>query len=113
MPERFSKHFRARWGDMDFNAHMANTAVLDLAPDVRLMFFEENGFPPGEFERHGIGPVILEDRNDILLADGTLAARITSLGCWFDKAKRRMTVPPDSLDETMKKMPRAEDYEAL
>jgi acyl-CoA thioester hydrolase len=46
---------------MDFLAHMSNRAYLDICPDVRLMFFEENGFPPGEFERLGIGPVVRTD----------------------------------------------------
>ena len=62
MSERFSRSFRARWADMDFNAHMGNTAYLDVAPDVRLAFFEAQGFPPREFERLGIGPIIFEDR---------------------------------------------------
>lgn len=26
----FHREFRVRWGDMDFNAHMRNTAYLDL-----------------------------------------------------------------------------------
>ena len=36
-------------GTMDFNGHMANTAYLDLAADVRMAFFAEHGFPPAEF----------------------------------------------------------------
>jgi acyl-CoA thioester hydrolase len=39
----FSKTFHVRWGDMDFNAHMGNTAYLDACVDVRLMFFREHG----------------------------------------------------------------------
>jgi acyl-CoA thioester hydrolase len=33
----------ASWGDMDFNGHMRNTAYLDKAADVRLMFFAAHG----------------------------------------------------------------------
>jgi acyl-CoA thioester hydrolase len=51
----------AGWGDMDFNAHMRNTAYLDKAVDVRMMFFAENGFPMREFARLGIGPVVRKD----------------------------------------------------
>ena len=40
----FSKPFIAGWGDMDSNAHMRNTAFLDRAADVRMMFFAESGF---------------------------------------------------------------------
>ena len=54
----FVKRIRAGWGDMDFNAHMRNTAYLDKAADVRLMFFAENAFPIEEFIRLRIGPRI-------------------------------------------------------
>jgi len=51
----------AGWGDMDFNAHMKNTAYLDKSADVRMMFFSENGFPMAEFSRLKLGPVIMKD----------------------------------------------------
>lgn len=54
----FTRTFQARWGDMDFNAHMSNRAYLDICPDVRLMFFAEHGFPTRELERLRIGPVV-------------------------------------------------------
>ena len=46
---------------MDFNGHMANTAYLNLAGDVRMAFFAEHGFPPTEFRRLALGPVIRKD----------------------------------------------------
>ena len=58
----YEKTFHAGWGDMDFNSHMRNTAYLDKAADVRMMYFAENGFPMSEFVRLRLGPVILEDR---------------------------------------------------
>ena len=51
----------AGWGDMDFNAHMRNTAYLDKSADSRMLFFAENGFPMSEFVRLKIGPVIMKD----------------------------------------------------
>jgi len=57
----FSKPLFASWGDMDFNAHMRNTAFLDKAADVRMMFFAENGFPMSEFLRLRLGPVVMKD----------------------------------------------------
>ena len=57
----FEKTLYARWGDMDFNGHMKNTAYLDASADVRMMFFSENGFSMREFERRKIGPVIIRD----------------------------------------------------
>ena len=57
----FEKTLYARWGDMDFNGHMKNTAYLDAGADVRMMFFAENGFSMREFEKRRFGPVILRD----------------------------------------------------
>jgi hypothetical protein len=50
MSEPLTRSCRASWGQMDFNAHMANTAHLDLAADTRLVHFEERGFSPRDFE---------------------------------------------------------------
>lgn len=61
MHSAFTRIFHVRWGDMDFNAHMRNTAYLDMAGDVRMMFFQENGFPMAEFAKRMIGPVISRD----------------------------------------------------
>ena len=58
---RYAREFLAGWGTMDFNGHMANTAYLDLAADVRMAFFNEHGFPTGEFRRLGLGPVVRRD----------------------------------------------------
>lgn len=57
----FTKSLHARWGDMDFNGHMRNTAYLDASGDVRMMFFAEHGFPMKEFISRGLGPVIVRD----------------------------------------------------
>ena len=57
----YSKILLASWADMDFNAHMRNTAFLDKSADVRLMYFSENGFPAAEFSRLRLGPVIMKD----------------------------------------------------
>ena len=60
-PARYARQFLAGWGTMDFNGHLANTAYLDLAADVRMAFFAEHGFPPSEFRRLGFGPVVRKD----------------------------------------------------
>jgi acyl-CoA thioester hydrolase len=57
----FVRTLFAGWGDMDFNAHMKNTAYLDKSADVRMMFFAEQGFPMSEFLRLKIGPVVMKD----------------------------------------------------
>jgi acyl-CoA thioester hydrolase len=57
----YEKTMMAGWGDMDFNSHMRNTAYLDKAADLRMMFFSENGFPMSQFVALRIGPVIMKD----------------------------------------------------
>lgn len=64
MSEPFAKTFHVRWSDTDFNAHMRNTAYLDIAADVRMMFFDERGFSMREFERLQLGPVVVKDEID-------------------------------------------------
>jgi len=58
---RYAREFLAGWGTMDFNGHMANTAYLHLAADVRMAFLAEHGFPPRELRRLAIGPVMRKD----------------------------------------------------
>jgi acyl-CoA thioester hydrolase len=57
----YSKRMFAGWGDMDVNSHMRNTAFLDKAVDLRMMFFAEHGFPMQEFQRLKLGPVVMKD----------------------------------------------------
>lgn len=61
MNEIFKCSFRARWGDMDSNGHMANTAYLNVSGDVRMLFSESQGFSIRDFERLMIGPVVMKD----------------------------------------------------
>jgi acyl-CoA thioester hydrolase len=61
MTDIFSKTFHVGWADLDSNAHMKNTAYLDKAVDVRMMFFQEHGFTMREFERLRLGPVVMRD----------------------------------------------------
>ena len=64
MHEPFTTRLHARWGEIDTNGHMRNTAYLDVAADVRMLFFAAHGFPIREFARVGVGPVILQDTLD-------------------------------------------------
>lgn len=53
-----------RWGDLDANGHMANTAYLDVCVDVRLGFFESQGFSRDEFSKRRFGPIVRRDEVD-------------------------------------------------
>jgi acyl-CoA thioester hydrolase len=57
----YARTIAARWGDMDFNGHMRNTAYLDAAGDTRMRYFADHGFTVPDFERLQVGPVILRD----------------------------------------------------
>ena len=57
----FEKTFHVGWAHVDFNGHLGNTSFLNLAVDVRMFFFAENGFPVSEFQRRRFGPVIMKD----------------------------------------------------
>ena len=75
----YSKTLFAGWGDMDFNSHMKNTAFLDKAADVRMLFFAENGFPMAEFSRLRIGPVIMKDEIEYRKEVGLLQEIVITL----------------------------------
>ncbi|HMO82263.1 MAG TPA: thioesterase family protein [Pyrinomonadaceae bacterium] len=64
MSEIFEKTFHVGWADVDLNGHLRNTAYIDLAVDVRLFYFEANGFPVSEFNRQRFGPVMMRDEID-------------------------------------------------
>jgi acyl-CoA thioester hydrolase len=60
----YQKTLVAGWADMDFNAHMRNTAYLDKSADVRMMYFAAHGFPRSGFARLQLGPVVMRDQID-------------------------------------------------
>ena len=61
MTAKYTKEFLAGWGQMDANGHLANTGYFDLAADVRLSFLDEHGFPPAEFRKLALGPVVKKE----------------------------------------------------
>jgi acyl-CoA thioester hydrolase len=52
-------------------------------------------------------------RNEIFRGDGELAARVTSLGGWFDLNARKLVAPPDKLAEAIRSLDRTADFETL
>jgi acyl-CoA thioester hydrolase len=59
--EPFRRTLQVRWSDIDFLAHMKNTAYLDAAVDVRFLYFESRGLAARDFAALGIGPVVQRD----------------------------------------------------
>lgn len=64
-------HF-AGWGDMDYNAHMRNTAYLDKSGDARMTFFSDSGFTMEKFTALRIGPVVMRDEVEYFREVGLL-----------------------------------------
>jgi acyl-CoA thioester hydrolase len=75
----FERQFMAGWGDIDFNSHMRNTAYLDKAVDVRMLFFAQAGFPMAEFARLRFGPVVMRDEVEYFREIGLLQTMTVSL----------------------------------
>jgi len=51
--------------------------------------------------------------NEIVKADGKLAARIRCEGGWMDLAARKLIAPPDDLREALAAMPQSASFERL
>lgn len=51
--------------------------------------------------------------NEIHRDDGQLAARITTLGGWFDLAARKLVAPPAELAAALRALERTEEFEVL
>ena len=51
--------------------------------------------------------------NEFRREDGQLAARVRSLGGWFDLAARKLVAPPDALAFALAEMERIPGYEVL
>lgn len=60
----FERTLQVGWEHLDAVGHMANTAYMVLAINVRFHYFASRGFSPAEFRRHGIGPVVRRDEID-------------------------------------------------
>ena len=51
--------------------------------------------------------------NEVLKADGRLAARIRSEGGWMDLVARKLIAPPDDLRAALAAMPQSSEFEVL
>ena len=100
MSQIFEKTFHVGWANVDFNGHLGNTSFLDLAVDVRMFFFAENGFPIQEFQRRRFGPVILKDEisyfKEMYLLD---KIRITFQGAGISEDASRFKIRNDFFRE--------------
>ena len=57
----FERTLQAGWVQIDANGHLRNTAFMDIAVDVRLMYLDSRGFGMSQMTGHAIGPVVRRD----------------------------------------------------
>ena len=100
MGAAFQMPFHARWADMDFNAHMRNTAFLEVAADCRIRYFDEGGFTMRAFERWEIGPVVTRDQVEYsgemrLLETGVVDLQLAGLNHDASRFRLRNTLRRD------------------
>jgi acyl-CoA thioester hydrolase len=58
VPRGYEQRYQVGWSHLDANGHMANTAYLDLAANVRVGYFANSGFSIAALARAHYGPVI-------------------------------------------------------
>jgi acyl-CoA thioester hydrolase len=92
-PREFEQRMIAGWADMDFNGHMRNTAYLEKAVDVRMLYFASAGFSIVDFAKLRLGPVIMTDevsyRREVGLLE-TLRATLALAGLAPDASRFRV-----------------------
>lgn len=73
MSDAFRTEMEVRWGDLDANGHVRNTAYSEFATQARLRFLDTRGFPAERFNRMGIGPIYFREetvyRRELRLGD--------------------------------------------
>lgn len=93
MTERFERTIQIGWGDMDANGHMRNSAYLDAASNLRMIYFMVHGITTAEFAQWRIGPIALKDvleyRRELHLLD-EVKVRLESLGRAEDGSRFRL-----------------------
>lgn len=80
-----------------------------MGANLRIMYFAVNGFSAGLSEDGSRFRI----RNEFWKEEGTLVAKVTSLGGWLDLDARRLTAPPPALAAALRDITRAESFEPL
>lgn len=55
------KVFEIRWGDLDPNRHVANSAYCEFMNDTRMTYLNRNGFTQKDFAQLNFGPVVFRE----------------------------------------------------
>jgi acyl-CoA thioester hydrolase len=57
----FSKNFQVKWADIDANRHLRHSAYYDYGAQVRILFFDENGYSMQKFAEIHLGPILFRE----------------------------------------------------
>ena len=91
--DAFRTEMEVRWGDLDANGHVRNTAYSEFATQARLRFLDARGFPPGRFDRIVIGPIYFREetvfRRELRLGD-VVTVEVRSGGLAPDASRWRV-----------------------
>ena len=60
-PAPFAASIHVRWPDTDQNGHMRTVAYLEVAEDVRMQYFAQQGLTMDTFLAQRVGPVVFTD----------------------------------------------------
>ncbi len=73
MTTPFTRVFVVRWGDVDANHHLRNTAYSEYANDTRYALFQSLGWDWERFQGAGVGPILfretIEYRREALMGE--------------------------------------------
>jgi acyl-CoA thioester hydrolase len=72
----FTRSFTVRWGDVDGNAHLRNTAFSEYANDTRIALLASLGYTWDRFRSLHLGPVLfreeIEYRREAAMGEGVV-----------------------------------------
>jgi acyl-CoA thioester hydrolase len=100
-PNRFVKERFSPVLKSDFTEYFREAVMLD---ELRVTI--ENGGNSDDYSRFRV-------INSIYKADGTLAARVTSIGGWLDLERRKLIEPPEQIKTAWRALRRTDDFEEL
>lgn len=103
----FEKVFHVRWGDIDFNAHMKNTAYYK---EMRLLEPYQGDPPACGPERRRVA-FLFSKR--VLSGGWQAGGARDELGGWLDLAARRVIAPPEQLAAVLRELETSEEFRAI
>jgi acyl-CoA thioester hydrolase len=89
----FECHFEVRWGDLDGNRHVRNTAFSEYATHTRFRLLAAHGFDQAQLEGLRFGPVMMREeiryRREVFFGDA-LVVNVRCAGLSSDSSQWRM-----------------------